>query len=234
MLGLLPDILFPSRCAGCGDPVSRESHSLCRSCAERITIIDNACPVCSAPQDGPRCRLCADRHWYITKNITISEYAGTVKNLICKMKFGKIRALYAALGSLALHGLVRNAIEADVITWVPMNGRKQWERGFNQSELISRFISKKTGIPCRRLLREKRGAGTQRKLGLRDRFIHSLGRYEAVGSGIRDVKNALIVDDVCTTGATLNECARQLRLSGVERVFSLTIARTDIKRLEKF
>ncbi|HNW28085.1 MAG TPA: ComF family protein [Spirochaetota bacterium] len=234
MLCLLPDILFPSRCAGCGAPVSRRSHSLCGSCAESITVVENTCPVCSAPLSGPRCGLCADRHWYITKNITISEYAGTMKNVICKMKFGKVRALHAALGHLALHELARSAITADVITWVPMNSRKQWERGFNQSKLISKFVSKKTGIPCRRLLREKRGAGTQRKLGLRDRFIHSLDRYEAAGSEIRDVKNVLIIDDVCTTGATLNECARQLRKAGIDRVFSLTIARTDIKRLEKF
>ncbi len=234
MLGLLTDILFPSRCAGCGAPVSRESRFLCGCCAERITVLTNTCPVCSAPLDGTRCRLCAERHWYITKNITISEYAGTMKRIICKMKFGRIRSLHAALGSLALSELSRRAVTADVITWVPMNGRKQWERGFNQSELISRYLSKKTGIPCRRLLREKRGSGTQRTLGLRDRFIHSLGRYQAAGTGIRGVRTVLIVDDICTTGATLNECARQLRLAGFDRVFSLTIARTDIKRLEKF
>lgn len=157
-----------------------------------------------------------------------------MKRIICKMKFGRIRALHSALGSIALTELVRRAVTADFITWVPMSPGKRWERGFNQSELISKFISKKTGIPCRQLLREKPGTRAQRKLGLRDRFINTLDRYEAMEMGAPAGSRVLIIDDVFTTGATINECARQLLLAGVDTVFSLTIARTDIKRLEKF
>jgi ComF family protein len=234
MLHPFLDILFPSRCAGCGATVGSHHHNLCPACAGRINVLTGSCPVCSGPRTGSTCVICAERHWYIDKNITISDYSGVMKSVICKMKFGRIRSLHAVLGDLALRELARSSVSADIITWVPMNPAKQWDRGFNQSELISQFISKKTGIPCRTLLREKKCARAQRTLGLQDRFINSLGRYEATRRSSLSGLGILIIDDVHTTGATINECARQLRLAGASRIFSLTIARTDIKRLEKF
>lgn len=234
MINFMLDILFPSRCAGCAAPVSSRHHNLCPACAEKIPRPGNACPVCSSPLSGTSCGTCSDRHWFVARNITISDYSGIMKNAICKMKFGRIRALHSALGGLALRELRRSGIQADIITWVPMNPRKRWNRGFNQSELISRFISKRTGIPGQALLREKKSARAQRKLGLRDRFINSLDRYEASKAPNLSGSSVLIIDDVYTTGSTINECARQLRLAGAARIFSLTMARTDIKRLEKF
>ncbi|MBP7737339.1 MAG: ComF family protein [Spirochaetes bacterium] len=234
MLGIFLDILFPSRCAACGATVASADRRLCPSCAGRIDVLEEGCPFCSGPAGKSPCPSCADRHWYITRHIALSDYSGVMKSAIRKMKFGGIRGIYSALGSLAAREIVRRSISADIITWVPMNSKKEWRRGFNQSERISSFISKKTGIPGRALLREKRGAGAQRDLGLRDRFIHSLGRYEPVKGPNLSGKSVLLVDDVYTTGATINECARQLRMAGAEQVFSLTIARTDVKRLEKF
>lgn len=234
MPGILLDILFPSRCAGCGATVASADRHLCPACAGRITLIEEGCPFCSGAAGVHPCPACADRHWYIARHIALSDYSGVMKSAIRKMKFGGIRALYSVLGSLAARELARRSLWADIITWVPMNPKKQWRRGFNQAERISSFISKKTGIPRRPLLKEKRGAWAQRDLGLRDRFIHSLGRYEPVKSPGLSGKSVLIIDDVYTTGSTINECARQLRMAGAERVFSLTIARTDVKRLEKF
>jgi competence protein ComFC len=234
MLAILLDILFPSRCAACGSTVASADHHLCPACAGRIAPLDDRCPFCSGPAGDTPCPACSDRHWYIARHIAVSDYSGVMKSAIRKMKFGGVRAIYSVLGSMAARELSRRSVSADIITWVPMNSKKQWRRGFNQSERISSFISKKTGIPGRPLLREKRGAGTQRDLGLRDRFIHSLGRYEPVKGTDLSGKSVLIIDDVYTTGATLNECARQLRMAGARRVFSLTIARTDVKRLEKF
>ncbi len=234
MRGILLDILFPSRCAACGSTVASTDRHLCPSCAGRIPLIEEGCPFCSSQADNTPCTACSDRHWYIARHIAISDYSGVMKSAIRKMKFGGIRAIYSVLGSLAARELARRSLWADIITWVPMNSRKQWRRGFNQSERISTYISRKTGIPRRPLLKEKRGAGAQRDLGLRDRFIHSLGRYEPVKGPDLSGKSVLIIDDVYTTGSTINECARQLLMAGAERVFSLTIARTDIKRLEKY
>lgn len=234
MLAILLDILLPSRCAGCGRPVSSRQNHVCRTCSERIAFLSDTCPVCSGSLDTGACGACTERHWYFKKNVTVAEYSGVVKEIIHSLKFKKIRGLHLILAMLALKKLDGQDIRADVITWVPMNAKKKWERGFNQSELIAKFLSKMTGIPARRLLREKRKTEIQRELGIRDRFINALNRYAAVPQKDMYGKSILLVDDVYTTGATINECARQLRSAGTGDVFSLTIARADVKRLEKF
>jgi len=200
----------------------------------RISFLSESCPVCSGLLENGVCGTCAERHWYFTKNMTVAEYNGIAREIICRLKFKKIRGLHLVLAALAEKKLEGHDIRADVITWVPMNSRKKWARGFNQSELIAKKLSKLTGIPGRPLLREKRKTEIQRELGVRDRFINTLNRYHAVPNNFIRGRTILLVDDVYTTGATINECARQLRSAGARDVFSLTIARADVKRLEKF
>jgi len=234
MLAALIDILLPSRCVGCGRPVSSRQNNLCRVCASRIPFLSDSCPVCSGLLNNGMCGTCAERHWYVTKNITVAEYNGVVKEIIRRLKFKKMRGLHLICASLAKRKLGGHGIRVDCITWVPMNSKKKWARGFNQSELIAKKLSRLTGIPGWPLLREKRKTETQRELGIRDRFINTLNRYRAVPDNSIRGRSVLLVDDVYTTGATINECARQLRLAGARDVFSLTIARADVKRLEKF
>jgi competence protein ComFC len=233
MLAMLIDILLPSRCVGCGRPVSSRQNHLCRACAMRIPLLSDTCPVCSGLLVNGACGTCAERHWYFTKNVAVAEYNGVAREIIHRLKFEKIRGLHLILAAFAEKKLGGHGIRADVITWVPMNSKKRWARGFNQSELIAKRLSKLTGIPGRPLLREKRKTETQRELGIRDRFINTLNRYRAVADNFIRGRSILLVDDVFTTGATINECARQLRSAGARDVFSLTIARADVKRLEK-
>jgi ComF family protein len=234
MLSMLVDILLPSRCVGCGRPVSSRQNHLCRACSMRIPFLSDSCPVCSGLLKNGTCKTCAERHWYFTKNVTVAEYSGMAREIIHRLKFNKIRGLHLVCAALARRELDSHGIRADVITWVPMNSKKKWARGFNQSELIAKKLSRLTGIPGKPLLREKRKTETQRELGIRDRFINTLNRYRAVPDISIRGSSVLLVDDVYTTGATINECARQLRSSGARDVFSLTIARADVKRLEKF
>lgn len=234
MIPLFADILFPSRCAGCGRPVSSRMNFLCGDCARAIPLLERSCPVCSGPEpDDGLCPVCSGRRWYLDANITVAAYDGVMKSLLRELKFGRVRKLHAVLGDLAYSELAGRRVSADVMTWVPMNPKKRRDRGFNQSELIARRVSKRTGIPCRRLLSERRGAGKQRDLGLRDRFINILGRYETAAGARLSGQSVLLVDDIFTTGATINECARQLMNAGARNVISLTMARADIKRLVK-
>lgn len=234
MIALIADILLPSRCAGCGRPVSSRMNFLCEDCARAIPFLEGACPVCSGP--GPEqggCPVCSGRRWYLDANITVAAYRGVMKSLLRELKFGRLKKLHALLGDLACRTLAERGVSADLVTWVPMNSKKRRDRGFNQSELIARVVSKKTGIPCRRLLVERGGTGKQRDLGFRDRFVNILGRYKTVADPLLSGESVLLVDDIFTTGATINECARQLRNGGAGSVISITMARADIKRLEK-
>lgn len=157
-----------------------------------------------------------------------------MKKMLHGFKFLRLRGLSVILGGLAVKELTGRGIRPDLVTWIPMNKKKKWERGFNQSELIARHISKKLGYPCAPLLAERSKTATQRELGLRDRFLNALGRYEILpGADLRG-HAVLLLDDIFTTGATINECARILRSAGAHKVFSITMARADIKRLDKF
>jgi len=233
MLYSILDILSPSHCVICGKPVSSPEYNICKSCADNIKLIKDGCPVCSGSVKDGYCKICSERTFYPTKNITLAEYSGVMKELLHKLKFNGMRRLHVPIGLLAMKELSRQDVRADIITSVPMNARKRWKRGFNQSELIAKLISKKSNIPYRTLLKEKRKTVTQRELGLRHRFINVINRYRVIKGAIIQNRSVLILDDVFTTGATINECARILRAAGARDVFSITIARSAINRLEK-
>ena len=224
------DIISPSHCAVCGQPVGSPEYNVCKNCADRVKLINDGCPVCSGTLTDGYCRICSERTFYPTKNIILAEYSGVMKELLHKLKFNGMKRLHVPIGRMAIKALTRRDVRADLITSVPMNSRKRWKRGFNQSELIAKLISKKSSIPYRRLLKEKRKSVTQRELGLRHRFINVINRYRVIRGAVFRDKSVLIIDDVFTTGATINECARVLLAAGARDVFSMTIAKSSIHR----
>ncbi len=113
-----------------------------------------------------------------------------------------------------------------------MNRRKLVKRGYNQSELIARAVSRKTGIEFYEILKECKNRIQQRDLNYDKRFINVIDRYETVNNIKFRGKAVLLIDDVFTTGATINECSRILLLAGAAKVFSITIVRSDLKKLE--
>jgi competence protein ComFC len=233
MLEIILDIIAPSRCIACGAPVGFRAFDICGACMDKISLLRDQCPVCSGFLSEGRCRICAERTFYPSSNISIAEYRGVTKELLRRLKFHGNRCLHIPAGLLAMREISRRRVRADVITCVPMNARKKWKRGFNQSELIARLIAKQTGAPYRSLLKEKNKTVTQRELGLRHRFINVINRYQVRERADLKDKSIMIIDDVFTTGATINECARVLRAAGAKDVFSVTIARSSMHRLEK-
>ena len=229
---IIIDILSPSRCICCDKPVSISQNYLCIECGEKIEFITEKCPVCSGIISSGKCGICSDRKLFFKKNIAIAEYSGIIKEILHNLKFSRNRQLYIHLGKLLLDRFQMCRIEADIVTSVPMNRKKKWGRGYNQSELIARYLAKKSQLPYYSLLKEGKKAKTQKDLGLKNRFINVINRYEAIRRDKILNKKILIVDDILTTGATINECARILLLAGANKIFSLTIARSGIKKLE--
>lgn len=228
MFRIITDVLFPGRCAICGKAVSCAQYNVCGNCADKIVLIQSGCPVCSGSLSKGRCRICRERAFYLSKNITIAEYDGIMKGLLHNLKFKGTRRIHIPIARMVLKEMVQHNMGADMITCVPMNAHKKWKRGFNQSELIAKHVAVKSGIPFHTLLKEKRKTETQRELDLRHRFINVINRYHAKNNMIIRNKTILIIDDIFTTGATINECARVLREAGAYDVFSITIARSNI------
>lgn len=224
--------IFPSKCVSCGMPVSYSLNCLCINCFNKIKLIENGCRKCSGEMSNGRCIICSDRMFYLDKNIAISEYEGVMMDILHNLKFNRRKRLYFKMAELVFNELLKHDIEYDYITSVPMNRSKKWKRGFNQSELIARWISQKADKAYIKSLKERTWTNAQKDLRFKDRFINVLNRYEAINHSRIAGKRILLVDDIFTSGATLNECARMLKSNGVKEVYSLTIARTGIKKLE--
>ena len=226
------DTLFPSKCVCCATPVHYSDDEICGKCRNGIQYVSNGCERCGGIVVDGRCSVCGDRMFYLTRNIVIAEYSGIMEKTLVQYKFMKRRRLSRYLGQLCFSAIEKSMLSFDCITAVPLSRSKKWKRGFNQSELIARMLSRKTGIQYAELLRENGGANVQKRLGRKDRFINVLNRYGFTGRECVEGRAILIVDDVFTTGATLNECARVLAMSGAARIYSLTVARAGIKKLE--
>ena len=113
----------------------------------------------------------------------------------------------------------------DVIVWVPLSKKRLRRRGYDQAERLARRVGELTGLPVVRGLKKVRETEIQSLIsGDAARRANVLGAYEASGGELKG-KRILLVDDVCTSGATLSECAACLRMAGAESVVGLTFAR---------
>jgi ComF family protein len=212
--------------------VRREEKHLCAECLAKINYVTDACPVCSGEIVSGECEICSGRHIYFDKNISVAEYDDLIKALIAGYKFGARKRMASLIAALCFERAADVLENALCVTAVPSSGRKKWKRGFNQSEEIAKELARMGNRPYLNLLKEKESGRKQKSLGFTERFLNVLDKYELKKNAIQPCP-VLIVDDVFTTGATLNECARVLKAGGFNPVFSLTVARAGIKRLEK-
>lgn len=221
------DTLFPSRCAACDAAVDYRERSLCASCRGDIERVGERCPRCSGFLADGGCGVCSSRAWYVDANVTAAEYRGTMRRVLREFKFNNRPGLAAPLAELACAALAsaRETIAPDVVTAVPASRRQKWKRGYNQSELVARRIARNLTVPYVALLRERGGALSQKRLRYRDRFLNILGRFAVRRTADVAGMRILIVDDIFTTGATINECARILKEAGACAVYGMALAR---------
>jgi len=201
---------------------------------EDILFVSGQCEICSGELADNICSICSGRKLFIDKNIAVAEYSGVMKEVLHHYKFNKNRRLSGLIAELVYGKVIQYADLFDLITCVPIDRKKKWDRGFNQCELIAKAIGKRLKKEYCPVLKEKHHNAAQRKLRYRERFLNVLGRYRIHKARRITGKNILIIDDIFTTGATINECARILKASGAGKVYSLTIARANIKRVDNY
>jgi ComF family protein len=223
----LLNVLYPSACPVCSGPSDSLSHCpICSICWAAIRRHDGpSCRVCARPLASEHAGLCGDclrEPPPFSRVITYGPYSDVLKEALHLLKFSSVKRLSRPLG-LLLAGL--EMPEVDFIVPVPLSGRELRRRGFNQTLLISRTLSRTTGIPlCQRLLHKKRETPPQVSLPRRERLLNLRGAFEA-----REKLNGervLIVDDVVTTGATVRECSRAIIKAGAAEVFVAALARS--------
>lgn len=171
-----------------------------------------------------RCTLCRLGLNGFDNVYSFGAYDGVLRKLIHLFKFGGVRPLRRTFGGFLAQVLPREP-RFDAIVPMPLHWRRRWQRGFNQSELLAREISRKWGIPVRKLARRTRATPPQAGLTSAQRTANVQGAFEATTQlkGMR----LLLVDDVLTTGATAGACARALKRAGAVHVSLLALARRD-------
>jgi ComF family protein len=230
------DWLYPPICEICGLGLS-EGKALCEPCAERLPrIVTPFCDVCGehfqglidGPFDCPNCKEISF-HFEFARSAMVRSDA--TLNLVHRLKYGKEIHLGAELGRLACLAFSdRRLAVALEEKWplvpVPLHRSRQMERQFNQAEEIARSISIETGLPVSRLLKRGRRTETQTRLSRKQRMENLRGAFKLREPLPENVPPGyLLVDDVFTTGSTVDECAKVLRKAGAGRIAVLTVMR---------
>ena len=220
------NIIFPHACILCSQKTHREID-LCQACEGDLGVIENPCRNCgkSLPKDTTICGQCLKQSPYFDKTIAALSYEIPTTKLITVLKFHH-RLINAKILGTLLSKKLSSAEKPDVIIPVPLHKKRLRKRGFNQSIEIAKPISKKLGIPidcfsCQRIRHTEPQAlikAKHRRKNVRNAF--------QVNPNFK-AHHVAIIDDVLTTGNTVNELARALKKAGVEKVSVWSAARTD-------
>lgn len=221
------DSLFPKKCAGCG----KLDVLLCEKCKEEIIKIKTPlCLGCGKISPGGKfCKNCRKKT-NLTGVIISAHYEdGPLKEAIHKFKYDFIYILKDEL-SIFLADAIKNNIPVDkyAITYVPLHRKRESWRGFNQSKLLAKDVSEILGVEfIEGILVRNKQAESQISLKRSDRFKNVLDNFQAraeFSDKIKD-KKIIIIDDIITTGATLNECAKILKVLGAKEVWGAVLGK---------
>jgi ComF family protein len=216
----LLDLLVPPRCVGCG---GRDSW-LCAGCRGELPALpEQSCRVCAAPVAGPvqRCPSCYRTPPPVARVHAALRHDGVARQLVLGLKYRGGRHLVAPLAELVAP-IVPGGV--DVLVPVPLHESRLRQRGFNQSELLAREIGRRTRRPVLvGALERVRETPSQTGLTPAQRVENVRGAFAAVDR--LDGRHVLLVDDVCTTGATLYASARALKRAGAASVQAIVATR---------
>jgi len=233
LAGLL-DLVFPRTCAGCGGRISGESRALCWDClSETMVIRPPFCARCGDPVEGRidheyECYFCHAYPRGFDRARSAARYDKAIRTALQDFKYHEALWLRGDLADilLACYHTEFAAEEFDLVTYVPLHASKRRRRGYNQAELLAHELSKCIKKPLLRgcLMRLSAGA-SQTRLTAHARLTNVRGAFVARWPEWLEGRRVLLVDDVMTTGATVSECSRALKLAGATSVQVITVAR---------
>jgi len=185
------------------------------------------CPRCGSPQSsGVPCAACAVRMAEIDGILSPFKFEGVMRQAIHHLKYKNLRALSVPLAELLRDYLSANPITADVLVPVPLHPKRFRERGYNQSSLLAGELGRLIGLPvvddC--LIRRKNTASQAKTSNVEERRYNMIDAFSCRDERLYG-KRVMLIDDVATSGATLNACASALKSSGAVSVWGLAMAR---------
>ena len=219
----LVDAVYPLECAGCG----RTGQVICDRCLRGVARLEPPfCRVCSAPGAEALCDRCSEMERYFNGIRAPFLHAGVIRQAVHAFKYDGISAAAPQLGSLMSGFLESNPLEIDVVAPVPMHPRRRRERGYNQAELLAKEVAQRCGLllDAGMLTRVKHLAPQATTANMLERTNNVAGNVAVSDGRSASGLRVLLIDDVATTGSTLDACAGVLKRDGVTEVWCLTLA----------
>lgn len=222
-------MLFPDKCIVCGTVLTGGRRGVCVPCKKKLPEVRQpVCLHCGKPIASIRQEYCLDcrgKKSNLTAGVALWEYRGCMKQVMSAFKYGGCEedASFFAEEMLARYKQKILDWSAEVMIPVPLYRRKLWFRGYNQAESLACAIGERLQIPVRAdILKRNRRTEPQKGLDPKSRLANLTGAFSAVKDAentLRGCRRALLVDDIYTTGATLEACAGVLKNIGINEVY---------------
>ena len=223
----LRDLFFPpaAKCVMCG--METNSYGLCESCENELPWINEpACVICGGNMlgEGEVCIECKDRDYHFARCYCVLEYRDEIQQKILSFKNGGQKFLGQTFASLMERKYNEINVKIDMVIPIPINEKRLKERGFNQSDLLCEELPNVRNDVVFRIKDTPHQTGLNRD----NRVVNLENAFKVENKNDIKNKTILLVDDIYTTGSTLNECAKTLLNAGAKKVFALCLARTPV------
>lgn len=225
---LLETLAPTCRCLGCGKDVF-DGTGFCAECAKLVTYNNGkTCKRCGGAIEGEEdyCGNCAFDKVYFDRAYSVFSYEGAVQKAIISMKFHGLGAYAKTFAKYLIFIASKADLRYDVVTFAPMSVKAKRARRYNQAQLLAKYfchLQDKDNLLMAAIVKTKE-TKPQEGLSRTERKTNLVGAYDT-NADVRG-KVVLVIDDVKTTGATLNECAKVLKRAGAAEVYALTVAST--------
>jgi ComF family protein len=226
-------LVYPPHCVVCGVQTPTGIF-LCARCENGAQTIEPPfCQQCSLPVDSEitgefRCSNCAERKFHFKASVSLYRARGIVRDLIHRFKYGREYYLRHQIAVWAAAGLEDKRLQTpdiDALVPVPLHSARQREREFNQAEAIAELLAERCGKPIVRVLERIRYTDSQTRHDRAERMENLRGAFRVRQPKVVLNRHLVLVDDVFTTGSTVEECARVLTEAGAASVRALVVAR---------
>ena len=214
------------RCNACGKEIF-DGEYFCEDCLKTLPVNDGyICAHCGRATIQPEeyCSTCKDKLTAIDRGRSAFEYKPPISAMIKKVKYYNRRYHVEYFAERLKQVYLQNYFNADFILGVPMTKKAKRKRGFNQSELLAESVAKMLSIPIYSGLAKVKDTKRQAKLTRKERVLNLSGTFKVVDKNTIKDKSLVVIDDVTTTGSTLQIIAETLKKAGAKQVFAITVA----------
>lgn len=233
-MGILEKVLgifFTNVCPICGKTMKFSAEGMCYECKGKVKYVrEPRCGKCGRPlynMDEILCGGCLKRRHEFETGICIFEHSGEVRKSIYDFKYGNRRNYGDFYGREAarIYGRILKKWKIDVIVPVPIHREREQKRGYNQALVFAEAVAKHTGIKLeRKLLIRKKKTVPQKELTETMRYLNLKNAFAVDRSRMSGIKNILVVDDIFTTGSTVDACSGVLKKAGAQKVYVLCVS----------